>query len=145
MTAFLLVLCLLLPSIAAAQAPIDAATNDPCWNNATDTPCATWMERAIDASLIALAAAHGADLSATSYGIGAGKIREGNLLLAGFVSPTHPGYLGAAKMTIAGLQLWQLNGLKKKHPKLTLGIALADTVLYTVVAMHNVRLIREAR
>jgi len=135
--AAILACVLLLPWPAAAQAPIDSAAPEPCWNVATDTPCETWAQRGTSLSIIAMVAASGADLAATSYGLGSGRIREGNPILALFVSPDHPALIGAVKMAITGAQIWGLMKLRATHPKLATGIALANVAVSSWAAWHN--------
>lgn len=87
-------------------------------------------------SLITAVAAHGADLSSTSYCLGARTCVETNPWLGHFT--TQPATFGAAKMGIAGIGLWATSKIPNR--RLATVVNFAVTGVFTSVAIRNARI-----
>ena len=95
------------------------------------------------ASMVAVIAAHGADLASTEFCIGAGRCREMNGWLARF---NEPATFGAVKMGVAGASLWFTAKLRDALPDgrkwiaTVVNVGMAGT--FTAIAVHNTRVAR---
>lgn len=94
------------------------------------------------AALVALLAAHGADVATTVAALTArpGEVREGNPLFAPLAD--HPAAFGAAVMGAAGLSSWALVALRPSHPRVVVWIATGGAIGLSAVAVHNSRMVR---
>lgn len=92
----------------------------------------------LHAALIALSAAHGADLATTEYCLGRGTCRESNPVLRPF--ERQPLALGSIKMAVAAANVAILVKAHRSHPKIVLWIAAGEAAVFTAVALHNARL-----
>jgi hypothetical protein len=96
-------------------------------------------DTAFRVSMVAAISAHGADLSATSFCIGAGLCRELNPFLGRFENPA---VFGAVKSGIAGLQLWAVAKLHEHRPKLAIAVNYLVAGVFVGIAAHNLRAAR---
>jgi len=83
----------------------------------------------------------GADLSVTSYMLGARSAREMNPLLAPFSDK--PVVFGAVKMGIATGTSFMLLRLHREHPKLAFVMAVIGSGVYSGVVYHNSKLLKK--
>lgn len=82
--------------------------------------------------------AHGLDLATTMHCLGADTCREVNPVLRPLSDK--PLVFGAAKMGIAAGSLLATDALRRKgHPRWALALALAQTVVFTAIAVRNTR------
>lgn len=100
-----------------------------------------WHERIVHTAIGAGMLAHFADLSTTEYGLGAGKLEEGNPLMKPFTD-RGPVPAAIAKGTLAVGSSYAFIRLHKSHPKWALALAIGQTVSVSVVAYRNTRLLR---
>ena len=84
----------------------------------------------------AVLGSHALDAAASQRCIGSGKCRELNPWLARYNSPVR---FTAAKVGVAGLQLWAVRKLRPSHPKL------ATLTNYTIAAVFSALAIRNER
>ena len=101
---------------------------------------ASGQDNAFRASLVAVVAAHGADLATTEHCLGSGRCRELNTFLLRF---DQPAVFGAVKMAVAGLSLWGTAKLRESHPKLAIVVNVGMAGAFGAIAIHNARV--EAR
>ena len=85
----------------------------------------------------AVLGAHAADIAATQRCLGSGKCHELNPWLARYSSPVT---FTAAKVGVAGLQLWAVRKLKPSHPKLATLTNYAIAAAFTSIAIRNERI-----
>lgn len=95
------------------------------------------------AALVALLAAHGADVATTMAALHArpAQVREANPVFAPLAG--RPAVFGAIVMGSAGATSWALVRVHKRHPRLACWIAAGGAVGLVGVARHNARLVRE--
>jgi hypothetical protein len=84
----------------------------------------------------AVLAGHAFDAAATQRCLGSGRCREVNPWLARYDSPVR---FTAAKMTVAGLQLWAVRRLRPSHPRLATVTNYAIAAGFTAIAVRNER------
>lgn len=114
-----LVLCLLF-----VAAPVSAQTRHDGW---------------LHLALGAYMTAQGADLATSCYAFGRGGFRETNPLLRPLQDK--PVAFAIAKMGIASVTSYGLVRLHRTRPKTALVLAVAGTSLFSVIAVHNSRLV----
>jgi hypothetical protein len=85
----------------------------------------------------AVLGSHALDAAATQRCIGAGKCYELNPWLARYNSPVR---FTAAKVSIAGLQLWAVRKMKPTHPKLATVTNYVIATGFTAIAIRNERI-----
>lgn len=90
-----------------------------------------WLHAAVAGSIIA----HAADISTTMYCRGARTCSEANPALRWLQD--QPIAFAAAKMTVAVGMNYALLRLHKRHPKLTLALALAQVGGYGYISYRN--------
>lgn len=78
--------------------------------------------------------AHAADIGSTQRCLGAGRCHELNPWLARYDSPV--GFT-AAKVGVAGLQLWAVRKLRPSHPRLATLTNYAIAASFTAIAIRN--------
>jgi hypothetical protein len=112
-------------------------------SNIQSSPVITpeWHERLVHGAIGAGMIAHFADLSGTEWGIGAGRLTEGNPLMK-FATDRGPVPAAIAKGSLAVGSSYALIRLHRTHPKLALGLAIGQTVAISYVAYRNTRLLR---
>ncbi len=102
---------------------------------------ASAQDQIFRASLASAVVAHAMDLATTEHCLGAKTCTETNAALSRFT--TQPIAYAGVKMGVAALSLWGTAKLHETHPKLATAINLGVTALFTGVAVHNTRVIRE--
>ena len=106
----------------------------------TTTAPSARMERWTHAAIGASVVAHALDLSWTMYGIGTGRVREANPVLAPLVG--NPTAFAVAKMGVAvGLNAVLLKQHKRK-PKTVIVIAVVQAVGFGYLGARNARVVR---
>ncbi len=85
----------------------------------------------------AVLGSHALDSAATQHCLGSGKCHELNPWLARYSSPVR---FTAAKVGIAGLQLWAVRKLKPSHPKLATLTNYLIAGGFTAIAIRNERI-----
>lgn len=85
----------------------------------------------------AVLGSHALDAAATQHCLGSGKCHELNPWLARYNSPVR---FTAAKVTVAGLQLWAVRKLRPTHPKLAILTNYAIAAGFTAIAIRNERI-----
>ena len=85
----------------------------------------------------AVLGSHALDSAATQHCLGSGKCHELNPWLARYSSPVT---FTAAKVGVAGLQLWAVRKLKPSHPKLATLTNYAIAAAFTSIAIRNERI-----
>ena len=98
-------------------------------------------DRIFRVSLVAAISAHAADGYATMYCLGAGTCRETNIVLGRFAD--RPALYGATQLGIAALSLWATTHIHDTHPKLATILNFTMTAVFTSIAVHNGRVVRE--
>ena len=86
-------------------------------------------------ALAAYMAAHGADLSATMYCLGAQTCREVNPVFAPLTR--QPFVAGATKMGVAALSSWLLLRAHQRHPTLAFWLAVGGATVTSAVAVYT--------
>lgn len=85
----------------------------------------------------AVLGSHALDAAATQHCLGAGKCRELNPWLARYSSPVT---FTAAKVGVAGLQLWAVRKLRPSHPRMAAIANLAIATTFSAIAIRNERI-----
>ena len=85
----------------------------------------------------AVLGSHALDAAATQHCLGSGKCHELNPWLARYNSPVR---FTAAKVGVAGLQLWAVRKLRPSHPKLATVTNYAIAAGFSAIAIRNERI-----
>lgn len=113
----------------------DTAIVDEPAADVTLRPTDTWTQ----VFAVTWLAANGADLGSTIYALAKHAGKEGNPIARLYVH--NPLAAGVIKMGIAGLLGWGFIELSRDHPMLARVCALVGTMVYLVIATHNMNVI----